>query len=48
MGSEEVIGLMGRLPNADKLSEITAQQSSLHVEAEAVVVYSAVRKRLKM
>ncbi len=48
MGSEEVIGLMGRLPNADKLSEIKAQQSSLHVEAEAVVVYSAVRKGLKM
>ena len=47
MGSEEIIALMGRLPNADKLSEIGAQHSSLHVEAEALIVYSAVRKGLK-
>jgi hypothetical protein len=43
-GREEVIRLMGRLPNADKLADISAQQSSLHIEAEALVVYSAVRK----
>ena len=46
-GSEEVIALMGRLPNADKLSEISAQQSSVHVEAESLIVYSATRKKLK-
>ena len=45
-GSEEVIQLMGRLPNADKLAEISAQQSSLHIEAEALVVYSVIRKEL--
>jgi hypothetical protein len=46
IGSEEVIKLLGRLPNADKLGEISAQQSSLHIEAEALVVYSMVRKEL--
>ena len=46
-GSEEIVALMGRLPNADKLGEISAQQSSLHVEAESLIVYSATRKKLK-
>lgn len=48
MGSEDVIDLMGRLPNADKMGEISAQHSSLHVEAESLIVYSAVRKGLKV
>ena len=46
-GSEDVIKLMGRLPNADKMSDISVQQSSLHIEAEALVVYSAMRSVLK-
>jgi hypothetical protein len=46
-GSEEVIKLMGRLPNADKLADISAQQTSLHIEAGALIVYSAVKKGLK-
>ena len=47
MGSEEVIQLMGRLPNADRLADISAQQKSLHIEAEALVVYSRSKKGLK-
>lgn len=46
-GSERVIELLGRLPNADRLNEISSQQSSMHIEAEALIVYSAGRKRLK-
>ena len=46
-GSGEVIKLMGRLPNADKLADISAQQTSIHIEVEALVVYSAVRKGFK-
>jgi len=46
-GSEAVIALMGRLPNADKLEAISAQRTSLHIEAAALIVYSAARKGLK-
>ena len=47
MGSESVIQLMARLPNADKMGEISAQQASLHVEAEALIVYSRNKQGLK-
>ena len=47
MGSESVIQLMARLPNAGKLSEISAYQMSLHIEAEALVVYSRNKQGLK-
>ena len=46
-GSDEVIQLMGRLPNADKLSETSAQQSSLHIEASALIAYSSPKRGLK-
>ncbi|MBT3320713.1 MAG: hypothetical protein HN392_00330 [Anaerolineae bacterium] len=46
MGSESIIQLMARLPNADKMGEISAQQASLHIEAEALIVYSRSKKGL--
>ncbi len=39
-GSSEVIELLGRLPNADKVHEITALYESLHVEAASLIAYS--------
>ena len=39
-GSEEVVALLGRLPNADNTQEIQAQQESLHVEAVSLIAYS--------
>ncbi len=45
-GSEEVIALMGRLLNSDQLSEIVAQQSSVHIRVSSLIVYSAPKKRL--
>ena len=39
-GSSEVVELLGRLPNADKVHEITAQQESLHVEAGSLIAYT--------
>lgn len=43
-GKEEVIALLGRLPNADKLQEIQAQQESLYVNALSLVAYSGRRE----
>ncbi len=40
-GRPEVIDLLTRLPNADKLQEISARQDSLHVEAASLIVYTA-------
>jgi hypothetical protein len=39
-GSEEVVALLGRLPNADKTQEIETQHESLHVDALSLVAYS--------
>ncbi len=39
-GSSEVVDLLGRLPNADKVHEITAQQESLHIEAASLITYT--------
>jgi len=39
-GSQAVVDLMQRLPNAEQMQEITAQQESLHIQASSVIVYS--------
>jgi len=39
LGSSEIAEMMGRVINAEKLQEISAQQESLHVLANAVIVY---------
>lgn len=46
-GRSEVIELMSRLPNADRLSEISSQQNSIHIAAKSLIVYSDARKGLK-
>ena len=46
-GKSEVIELMSRLPNADRLAEIVSQQSSIHIKATSLIVYSDARKGLK-
>jgi len=40
LGSSEIAEMMGRVINAEKMSEIHVQQESLHVLANAVVVYN--------
>jgi hypothetical protein len=40
LGSSEVAEMMGRVINAEKMSEISVQQESLHVLANAVIVYN--------
>jgi len=40
-GSSAVTDLLQRLPNADELHTISAQQESLHVVASAVIVYAS-------
>ena len=44
-GSRAVIEMMQRVSDAERMSEIKNQQESLHIRAEAVVVYSASRRR---
>lgn len=39
LGSSEIAEMMGRVINAEKMQEISAQQESLHVLANAVIVY---------
>jgi hypothetical protein len=46
-GSSSVTDLLQRLPNADDLHSISAQQESLHVVASAVIVYASARSRCK-
>ena len=40
LGSSEIAEMMGRVLNAEKMSEISVQQESLHVLANAVIVYN--------
>lgn len=40
IGKSEVVELIQRLPDASRLHTISAQWESLHVQAEAVIVYS--------
>ena len=40
LGSTEIAEMMGRVLNAEKMSEISVQQESLHVLANAVIVYN--------
>jgi len=40
LGSSEIAEMMGRVINAEKMSEISVQQESLHVLAKAVIVYN--------
>ena len=40
LGSSEIAEMMGRVINAEKMSEISTQQESLHVLANAVIVYN--------
>ncbi|MFZ5884010.1 MAG: hypothetical protein ACOYYI_09550 [Chloroflexota bacterium] len=40
LGSSDVIDMMGRVINPEALDEISAQQESLHVLANAVIVYN--------
>ena len=44
-GSRAVIEMMQRVSDAERMSEIKNQQESLHIRAEAVVVYSAGHRR---
>jgi hypothetical protein len=44
-GSTAVIQMMQRVSDAERMSEIRNQQESLHIQADAVVVYSAGRRR---
>ena len=44
-GSSAVMELLQRLPNADDLHTISAQQESLHVVASAVIVYASAGSR---
>jgi hypothetical protein len=46
-GSSSVTDLLQRLPNADNLHSISAQQESLHVMASAVIVYASAGSRHK-
>ena len=46
-GSSAVTDLLQRLPNADELHTISAQQESLHVVASAVIVYASAGSRHK-
>ena len=46
-GSSSVMDLLQRLPNADDLHSISAQQESLHVVASAVIVYASAGSRHK-
>ena len=46
-GSTAVTDLLQRLPNADELHTISAQQESLHVVASAVIVYASTRSQSK-
>jgi hypothetical protein len=46
-GSSSVTDLLQRLPNADDLHSISAQQESLHVVASAVIVYASAGSRHK-
>jgi len=39
LGSSEIAEMMGRVINAEKMSEVSVQQESLHVLANAVIVY---------
>ncbi len=40
LGSSEIAEMMGRVINAEKMIEISVQQESLHVLANAVIVYN--------
>jgi hypothetical protein len=40
LGSSEIAEMMGRVINAERMQEISAQQESLHVLANAVIVYN--------
>jgi hypothetical protein len=40
-GCSEVIELLGRLPNADRVHEIKAEQESIHIEASSLIRYSS-------
>ena len=40
--ADEVLSIWGRVKNAERMNEITNQQESLHILANAVVVYSGV------
>ena len=44
-GSSSVTDLLQRLPNADDLHSISAQQESLHVVASAVIVYASAQRK---
>ena len=44
-GSRAVIEMMQRVSDAERMSEIKNQQESLHIRAEALVVYSAGHRR---
>jgi len=44
-GSRAVIEMMQRVSDAERMSEIKNQQESLHIRAQAVVVYSAGHRR---
>jgi len=46
-GSTAVMDLLQRLPNADELHALSAQQESLHVVASAVIVYASAGSRQK-
>ncbi len=46
-GNASIVELMQRLPNADHMHEISAQQESLSLEAGAVIVYASAGSRLK-
>ena len=40
LGSSEIAEMMGRVINAEKMSEVSVQQESLHVLANAVIIYN--------
>jgi hypothetical protein len=44
-GSKSVVQMMQRVSDAERMSEIKNQQESLHIQADAVVVYSTGRRR---
>lgn len=44
-GSRAVVEMMQRVLDAERMSEIKNQQESLHIQADAVVVYSAGHRR---
>jgi len=44
-GSSAVVELMQRLPNAERMQEIAAQQETTHLEAAAVIVYASAKRK---